>query len=253
MDRLKEQLYENYLSTHFGSVRAVDPDAFESYARHYRAVFSPLLPAARDARIVEVGCGLGHFLHFLKSEGYANHWGIDIGREQIDFCRENVTPQVSLVPNTAAFLDERRGQYDAIVFLDVLEHLEDDLLLVILKAAKEALVPGGRVIVSVPNAACVTALMTRYGDLTHRRLFTEGSLSQLFRTVGFTGVEMLPNEKKVIHSFRSRPERWLWGLRDRLVRWLLAEFYRHLMEGAIPRVQTINLIGVGRRPERVGL
>lgn len=248
LSNLKEHLYEHYLSTHFGGIRSADPDALESYARHYCTVYGPLLPADKGAPILEVGCGMGHFLYFLQAQGYVNHWGIDIGKEQINHCREHVTQQVSLVSDTASYLLERKGQYHAIVFLDVLEHLEDDNLWEILGGAKEALVPGGKVIVSVPNAACITSLMTLYGDLTHRRLFTEGSLGQLFRTLGYTNIEMLPNEKKVIRSFRSRRERWLWQLRDRFVRWLLANFYQHLMEGAIPYVQTINLIGVGVRP-----
>jgi hypothetical protein len=79
----------------------------------------------------------------------------------------------------------------------VLEHLADDELWQGLSATKEALTPGGRLIVSVPNASCLTALMTRYGDLTHRRLFTEGSMGQLLQAVGFRDIEMFPNEKEL--------------------------------------------------------
>src|SRR5690349_16113862 len=97
MAKLKERLYERYVTSHFGGLRSTHADALESYARHYRAVYAPLLPADKGARVLEVGCGLGHFLYFLKTQGYANHWGIDIGKEQIDHCREHITPQVSLV------------------------------------------------------------------------------------------------------------------------------------------------------------
>jgi 2-polyprenyl-3-methyl-5-hydroxy-6-metoxy-1,4-benzoquinol methylase len=248
MDQLQEQLHERYLSTHFSGLRSVHTDGVESYARHYRRVYAPVLPADKSARILDVGCGLGHFLYFLKTEGYVHHWGIDLGGEQIRHCQEKITPQVERVSNTTAYLEERTEQFDAIVFIDVLEHLADDELWQVLSATKDALTPGGRLIVSVPNAACLTALMTRYGDLTHRRLFTEWSMGQLLRVVGFRDIEMFPNEKKVIRSFRSRRERWLWQLRDKFIRWLLAEFYRHLMEGAIPRIQTINLLATAKSP-----
>ncbi len=249
MGLLNDRLYEHYVTTHFGALRQLDPAAFESYRRHYAAVYMPLLPVHKEARILEIGCGLGHFLYFLKAAGFTNYSGIDIGVEQVDYCREHVTSQVAHVCDTASYLIERPGQYNSIVAIDVLEHLADDDLWRLLCAARDALVPGGKLIVSVPNAACVTALMVRYGDMTHRRLFTEGSLGQLCRTVGFVDIEMLPNEKKVVRSFRSRRAKWMWRLRERLSRWILAEFYEHLMEGAIPRVQTINLIGVARRSQ----
>src|SRR4051812_37311495 len=91
MNSLQEQLQERYVSTHFGEIRSVNADDLESFARHYRRVYAPLLPADKNAKILDIGCGLGHFLYFLKSEGYVNHWGIDLGSEQIHQCREKIT------------------------------------------------------------------------------------------------------------------------------------------------------------------
>src|SRR5258708_2240816 len=89
--QFKDVLYSRYVSTHFGRTRLLTPDQYESYARHYRNVYQPLLPADKSTRILEVGCGLGQFLYFLKEQGYKNHSGIDIGKEQIDLCRQHVT------------------------------------------------------------------------------------------------------------------------------------------------------------------
>ncbi|HEU4389756.1 MAG TPA: hypothetical protein VFV34_18265, partial [Blastocatellia bacterium] len=101
-------------------------------------------------------------------------------------------------------------------------------------------------------AACITALVTRYGDLTHKRLFTEDSLTQLLLTAGFEEIKLFPNEKKVIRSFRSRRERFVWSLRERFVRWLLSEFHRHLMEGSYPQIQSINIVATAAKPEPDG-
>jgi 2-polyprenyl-3-methyl-5-hydroxy-6-metoxy-1,4-benzoquinol methylase len=210
-------------------------------------VYGPLLPADPEAHILEVGCGLGHFLYFLKEEGYSNHWGIDIGREQVEACRANITSHVEWVTDSRAYLTGRPEQYDAIIFIDVFEHLDDDELFPMLKAVKSALVTDGTLLISVPNAACLTTLVTLYGDLTHRRLFNEGSLTQLLSSAGFDEIRMLPNEKKVIRSFHSRREKWIWQFRDRLARWLLSEFHTHLMEGSVPEIQTVNLLGVARK------
>lgn len=243
-NRFRQAFNDRYVSTHFSRIHSPGPDRFESYERHYLSSYLPLLPPDKNARILDVGCGLGFFLYFLKRQGYVNHNGIDIGKEQIDFCSREVTEHVEIVADTRSYLALHRSTYDAIVINDVLEHLADDELLPILEATRGALSIDGKLIVSVPNAACLTSLATLYGDMTHRRLFTEGSLTQLLLCAGFSRVQILPHEKRVVRSFRSRREKWTWKLRDRFVRWLLSEFHLHLMEGSYPQVQTINLLGV---------
>jgi len=247
MNQFKDALYSRYVSTHFNRARSLTPDQYESYAHHYQRVYEPLLPANKKAHILEVGCGLGQFLYFLRKQGYENYLGIDIGEEQVELCRHYVTESVQRIVDTRLFLLSQPKAYDAIVFIDVFEHLDDDELLPILDAVSGALTESGKLIISVPNAACITALMTLYGDLTHRRLFTEGSIHQLLSSAGFENIQILPNEKKVIRSFRSRRERWIWTLREKFARWILSEFYQHLMEGSIPQVQTINLVAVAQK------
>lgn len=47
------------------------------------------LPNEKDTRILDLGCGMGHFLYFLKANGYNNYLGIDFCDENIKFCRDN--------------------------------------------------------------------------------------------------------------------------------------------------------------------
>jgi 2-polyprenyl-3-methyl-5-hydroxy-6-metoxy-1,4-benzoquinol methylase len=247
MSAFKERLNENYVTTHFQGVRSPNADELESFARFYKSSLTSYLPTDKSVPVLDVGCGIGTLLYFLKREGYVNHWGIDIGPEQVEACRRHVTENVELVTDTASYLRARAGYYGAIAFTDVLEHLEDEELFPILDAARVALRPNGRVLVAVPNAACITTLVTRYADLTHRRLFTEHSLNQLLVSAGFDRVEIVPHEKKVVRSFGSRFERWTWQLRDRFARWLLSELHLHLMEGSYPSVRTVNLLGIATK------
>jgi hypothetical protein len=80
-------------------------------------------------------------------------------------------------------------------------------------------------------------------------LFTEGSLDNLLRAVGFAEVAVVPNEKRVSRSFASRRERWMWTAGDRLAPWILSELHFHLLEGSYPRVRTVNLLGVATLPD----
>src|SRR5712692_4230817 len=134
--RFRQAFNDRYVSTHFGRIHSPGPDTFESYARHYVSSYLPLLPQDKNAHILDVGCGLGFFLYFLKRQGYVNHKGIDIGQEQIDFCSREVTEHVEIVPDTRSYLVLHPSTYDAIVINDVLEHLDDDELFPILEAAK---------------------------------------------------------------------------------------------------------------------
>jgi len=243
-----QRLFDTYVTSHFQGCHRGDADEYESYRRHCRRTVLPLLPDDRSARILDVGCGMGHLLYFLKHEGYKNHRGIDVGPEQIEWCRTRVTDQVELAPDTKRYLEARQGAFDAITCFDVLEHLDREALLDTVIAIRHALADGGRFVVKVPNAACITALMTRYGDLTHHRLFTEGSLAQLFKAAGFTRIEIRPDEYKPIREFPSRLHKWSWSVRDRAIRWWMAKCYDHLMEGANPKVQTINLLAVAQGP-----
>ncbi len=242
---LDQYLYDHYES-HLAQGAPPSAERYEKQARHYSSVFGPLLPEDKTVPILDIGCGFGHFLYFLRQSGYTTYRGIEAGRRQVEVCHGTVTPAVE---HTAAipYLSSHRAEFGAIVMLNVLEHVPDSELLPLLGSVRDALAPGGRVIVSVPNAACLPTLMTRYGDLTHKRLFSEWSLTQLLDAVGFKSIRLLPHERRVIRSFRSRRERLAWHLRDRFARWLLNELHVHLMEGAVPSIQTVNLIGVGTR------
>jgi 2-polyprenyl-3-methyl-5-hydroxy-6-metoxy-1,4-benzoquinol methylase len=244
-----QRLFDAYVSSHFQGCHRGNADEYESYRRHYLRTLAHHLPQERSARILDVGCGMGHLLYFLKHEGYENHQGIDVGPEQVEWCRTRVTDRVELVADTMRYLESRQGAYDAITCFDVLEHLDREVLLDTVIAIRGALAEGGRFVVKVPNAACITALMTRYGDLTHHRLFTEGSLSQLFKAAGFPRIDIHPDEYKPIREFPTRVHRWSWSLRDRAIRWWMAKCYDHLMEGANPRVQTINLLAIACKPD----
>jgi hypothetical protein len=57
-----------------------------------------------------------------------------------------------------------------------------DAQLDFVRACAKALRPGGHFLCETPNALCIAALHHRYGDWTHRSLFTTASLSLLLRS-----------------------------------------------------------------------
>jgi 2-polyprenyl-3-methyl-5-hydroxy-6-metoxy-1,4-benzoquinol methylase len=244
MSQFKDVLYAQYAQTIFKDSKPITLQRFEDYARYYKKTLSPFLPENKDAHILDIGCGFGHLLYFLKEQGYVNHFGIDRGEEQVEICRQLVTANVENACNVPVYLSSQPEKYETVFLFDVLEHIDDEEMFPLLDAIRTSLHAGGRLIISVPNAACFPTLITLYGDLTHRRLFSEVSLKQLFLASGFTNVKVFPHEKTVIRSFRSRRAKLMWQVRNKFVRWLLSEFHLHLMEGSYPEVQTVNILCV---------
>jgi 2-polyprenyl-3-methyl-5-hydroxy-6-metoxy-1,4-benzoquinol methylase len=99
----------------------------------------------RSHKILDYGCGSGHFVRFLQAKGYSKARGFDDYREEY---------------KERSVLDER---YDCIISQDVIEHvLATNVLLDEFKAATE-----DRAIIAIgtPNASAID--LTRPRDFVH--------------------------------------------------------------------------------------
>src|SRR5262245_17012674 len=110
----------------------------------------------RDARIVDVGCGWGQFVWWLRNRGYVKIEGIAVGNEQVRQC-EGLGLKVQQVSDSAAFLREFEGQFDIVSMHHIIEHVETAEGLKLLRAAHSCLKPGGRIIIQTPNMNATSA------------------------------------------------------------------------------------------------
>jgi 2-polyprenyl-3-methyl-5-hydroxy-6-metoxy-1,4-benzoquinol methylase len=168
-------------------------DKQASYFNFVRKDIEPLLPASAG-RVLEVGCGGGGTLAWLKDSGRAD-WiaGIElfadaaaVARPRLDALHEGDVDQQ---------LDKfAPGAFDLILCLDVLEHLVDPWLT--LKRLQTLLRPGGQLIASLPNirhhSVILPLLLTgkwRYEtagimDRTHLRFFSRATAVDLIEQAG---------------------------------------------------------------------
>ena len=98
-----------------------------------------------------------------------------------------------LFPDAADPLPD--GEFDVVMFLDVLEHMPDPEPA--LKAAHRLLAPGGRILASIPNVRHFSVWwpLIRHGrwdyedygllDRTHLRFFTRDTMTELFERTGW--------------------------------------------------------------------
>jgi SAM-dependent methyltransferase len=228
-------LYARYVSTFKRELSRADERRLRSYwswcEHRYRPLLAGLSP---EARLLELGCGSGQMLEFLRREGFRNAAGIDLSPEQVAIARERgLDVQVA---DVFEHLARERGDRDAVLALDLFEHFDRPELLRLTAAVHGALVPGGRLILQTPNGGGLLPGAVVHGDLTHLTIFTPGSLMQLLAPAGFgefTFVECGP----VAKNLRGRVRRLLW----RAVRGV-ANALRRIESGHAQEIWTASFI-----------
>lgn len=176
-----DKLYERYTTN--SALANLNLDKTLDWSKGYfKANFAAYLPPNRSARILEIGCGYGRNLLALQALGYTHTYGIDLSAEQIAYAREKLRLSQVEHADALSWLRQAEGEFDCILLIDVLEHLDLDTLMALGQLIREKLALGGHVIVQVPNDLSPLNPF-RQGDLTHLRAFTPQSLQQFFSSV----------------------------------------------------------------------
>lgn len=133
---------------------------------------------APQGKVLDVGCGSGAVLSYLKNKGYQVE-GIDSNVEALRFC-ENKGLIVKQSPGSSIPFSD--GAFDVVVALDVLEHIEDD------KAAavemKRVLKKGGFLISTVPAHQFLWSSHDEF--LHHVRRYNQNNFRKVFDSAGFS-------------------------------------------------------------------
>ena len=203
MANSRQKLFDQFLTSGFGQVNETEAEGIKKTASVYDWNYKKFIPQDKNIRILDIGCGLGQFLYWLKENGYNNFLGVDVSQQMVDFCQKNISDKVEKISSIIEFLRDKNEQFDIIVMNDVIEHLEKGEIVDDLESIKAALKVGGKVIVKTNNAAAITGPRIRYEDFTHELGFTEYSLKQIFNVAGYSEVN--------IHAYdfpRTSIKRW---------------------------------------------
>lgn len=186
---------------HYARLNDLSPDGRKRVWPDYDRMFSDLLPTDPAARILDVGCGAGLLLEWLKQKSYSNAIGIDADRGQVDFAKR-LGLTVEFVNDASEWLLKENG-FQLIVMSDVLEHIPRPQVNVLLKSIYAALRPAGTLFARVPNANSSFAARARYIDTTHERSYTELSLTAELAAAGFHHISVSGEPYAVRRSLRG--------------------------------------------------
>ena len=218
---MEPALFARYVSTAMPQWLSADERAYRRAAAGKRRQLRGWLPASKDARICDVGCGPGALLFMFREMGYSNLAGVDISPQCVELARK-VCPGVELGDATE-FLSRHKGEFDLVCMMDVIEHHPKERLLPLLEAARDSLRPGGSLILQTPNCAGPFGARHRYWDITHEIGLTTHAVQQMARAVGFRDLEFRECVDRP-HGLKSLVRWLLWKVLRRLVwLWMLVE------------------------------
>jgi 2-polyprenyl-3-methyl-5-hydroxy-6-metoxy-1,4-benzoquinol methylase len=127
-----------------------------------------------DHRLALLDCGCGAGLNLAALRQRYDCQGIEPNLLLVERARKNsgVTVQLGSLPYGLPALDR---QFDFITLLDVIEHIDDDVMT--LKTAAGLLMPGGRIIINVP---ALPWLWSKHDVVNqHKRRYVAASLREV--------------------------------------------------------------------------
>ncbi len=167
------------------------------YAQHYREEMAKFVPTDAKA-LLDVGCYTGNFGKKLKIDRTVEIWGIEPNAEASVKAAEVLDKVVN--SQLSKDVDLPNKYFDAIIFNDVLEHMNDPSEA--LEIVKNSLKDDGYIVASIPNMLHIDNLIhiirdrdfhyEPWGirDKTHLRFFTLKSASRLFNECGYDIVQV---------------------------------------------------------------
>jgi SAM-dependent methyltransferase len=173
--------YDRNLQLAREAKRKVDPLTYLASRSDAFWAVDRALARTRARTVLEIGCGLGHLTYALRKAGYEAS-AIDLSAEAVEAARA-AFGDFYRAGSVESLLSEPLMRFDAIVMVEVVEHLEAPLD--VLKGSMRLLNPGGCLILTTPNRTYFGYDAAWTTDLppVHLWWFSEPSLEAVARAL----------------------------------------------------------------------
>jgi ubiquinone/menaquinone biosynthesis C-methylase UbiE len=153
-----------------------------------------------DARVLDLGCGTGHFSSYIKSRGYSVT-GLDPSTKMLGYARENF-PDITFVEGYSNALPFEDNYFDLIISIEVLRYLDADIVFKSYQEIMRTLKPGGKTFITHVNGLATEGYYFFYhakrilnklrGKEYHNAYFTSVSKEEAtLKEIGFKNISCI--------------------------------------------------------------
>ena len=162
------------------------------------AFFSRYVP--RDGVVVDLGAGYCDFINHVSAR---RRIAVDLNPDVRRFAAEGVEVLAMPIDQVSSALEP--GSVDLVFASNVFEHMRSpDALLQVLRAVREVLRPGGRLVVMQPNVRLLGGAFWNFFD--HTLPLTELGMAEALEVVGLDVVEC--RARFMPYTTKSRLPKW---------------------------------------------
>ena len=172
------------------------------YGRYqlFEEIDSVLRRVPKGSRVLDLGCGTGHFSEYIRKQGY-EVVGLDPSTKMLAFARENF-PDIEFIEGYSNSLPFPDAHFDCIVSIEVLRYLNEAEVIRSYEEIRRTLRPGGILLATHVNALSTEGYLVFYhlkraafralGKPIHNTYFTfAGREERCLRRLGFDAIECI--------------------------------------------------------------
>jgi len=144
------------------------------------------------AEVLDIGCGRGEFLELMYNHGIDTK-GIDVYLPFVEYCNERGF-KAEQVDALTYLRKLENGTVGGVFMSQVVEHLQPDYLLALLKEIYLKMKPGTNLIIETPNPESISTYINFYIDLSHIKPVHPATLHYLLEKLSFTQITRINTE-----------------------------------------------------------
>lgn len=170
----------------YAAARCDRPQIKKKHLAQFDREFLHLSEADPSMSVLEIGCGTGIFLRYLKARGFSDVVGLDSDAGLAPVLDDLTDFDIRLTDGRDYLAAMDGPRFDRIALFDVAEHLPEAALVELMHSLRRVLRPGGRVVMRTPNCASPWGLKMQFDTFDHVTPMTSGRMAELARATGFT-------------------------------------------------------------------
>jgi len=135
-------------------------------------------------RILDIGCGTGIYLNFLKEMGFVAY-GIDFSIPALKISKQ--------IQASATKIPFKNDTFDFILSAHLIEHLESNKMQEMLNESQRVLKPGGKIFLLTPNGWCLGKFVLGkdwFKDPSHINIYNPKKIKNVLKKNQFQDIKL---------------------------------------------------------------